>query len=517
MLEELEEIELKLRLLNPEEAPKISKTLEFMSGMELPLLENRLESTYYDTADRLLFLAGWTYRIRKEEESWVATVKGMGTSEGGLHKRREWNLSIAEPEASIEAFDYPEIQQTLREVVGEKALEPMIKTIFTRTKGLWKDDEGNIVEIAIDTGYIEAGKNKERIDELELELKAGKTKTLMILGKVLSEQYALMPAKESKFFRGVKLLGLKKERENPQKKEIHTVDIDGISVSKGRYKTTVKAFEQINGALELLIKHPMDLEKLHQLRVGIRNLRSILFLFKPSIDPKDYNRINLLLQQWHQETNEIRELDVMKINLMEWIESLDHPEKVTWMVFEVEKELEKKRRDFYKRLKGGEMTSKILEIGYLLEGLSSASSKMDTEIAAKEFVHKRLDEQIKAFNRKTKKTSIDNSEELHRLRIRGKKIRYSIQNIKLGNDEKRKTKKSIDKALKAAKKLQTLLGDIHDSHCETNWMKFLANRREMLLEDMEYLGRYVGWQISKQNRLKKTLVKHWEKTQVRKL
>ena len=514
MVETFQEVELKLNLLKPEEAPEIANTIKNLPEMELPFLGNPIESIYYDTPDHALYSAGWTYRIRKEKNGWTATVKGMGSSDGGLHKRNEWNLSIDEPAPSIEAFDVPEIQQILMRLVAHKELKPMIKTIFKREKGLWKDGEGNLVEIALDTGHIEADGTTAPINELELELKAGKPDALLILGKRISEKHAFKPGSESKFFRGVKLLGLEKKSDKSKKNRTNPVCTSVETVSDGFRKITDNALQQMNQSLELLTEDPKDPECLHQLRVSIRNIRSVLFLFRPSINREDYNRINQYLRQWHRETNEIRELDVMKEHLQEWIKNLERPEQANWMTNEVEKILGHKKKWLETQINEGKMTPKMLEAWHMLEKLMHELSEDVVEKPAKDFIDKRLNKLIRGFNQQAKKASIHNREELHRLRIRGKKIRYSIQNIQFGADQKKHRNKSLRKALKVAKKLQDLLGDIHDCHCEINWMRYLASNRNTSLEEIECLGRYEGWQFSKQYRLEEKLANQWNEIQI---
>ncbi len=509
-----QEIELKLGLLNPEDGPALVDTMKNLSKIELPLVCHLLDSVYYDTPDHALYFAGWTYRIRKDENGWTATVKGMGSSGGGLYERNEWNLSIDDPTPSMEAFNVPEIQQILLPLVKSKEMQPMIKTEFTRERGLWKDDKGNVVEIALDTGHIQADGSSAPINELELELKAGESSVLLELGKMISEKHPLKPESDSKFFRGVKLLRLAKETDNQKKTKMEPISLSAETVSTGFRKITDNALQQINQSLELLMENPEEPECLHQLRVSIRNLRSVLFLFKPVIEHDDYIRINQYLRRWHQETNELRELDVMREHLQEWIENLDRPEQANWMRAEFKQEMDRKRKWLLRQVNEGEMTPKMLEVWHLLEELTHKLSEDAVEKPLKDFMDKRLNKQIKAFNQQAKKISVHNREELHRLRIRGKKIRYSIQSIQLESDKKREKSKSLGKVLKVAKELQNLLGDILDCHCEINWMRFLASRRKTTLEEINCLGQYEGWQLLKQSHLEKKLTNQWNEIQM---
>lgn len=63
-----------------------------------------------------------------------------------------------------------------------------------------------VIEAAIDQGFVVAGKRKEAICELELELREGAPEALLELAAELSASLALMPCDISKAERGYRLL-----------------------------------------------------------------------------------------------------------------------------------------------------------------------------------------------------------------------------------------------------------------------------------------------------------------------
>jgi len=60
----------------------------------------KLYSVYFDTPDRDLYKLGITLRLRRAGGCWVQTIKGGGSSEGGMHQRNEWEWPVQgmEPE-----------------------------------------------------------------------------------------------------------------------------------------------------------------------------------------------------------------------------------------------------------------------------------------------------------------------------------------------------------------------------------------------------------------------------------
>ncbi|RQD72521.1 MAG: CHAD domain-containing protein [Tindallia sp. MSAO_Bac2] len=507
-MDNFQETELKLSLLESEVSAKLENTLKSLKHLKTPMEESLLESVYYDTANHALLAAGWTYRIRKEGDKWTATVKGMGNSDGGLHQREEWNVTLDDPQPLIETFAVPEIQQTLMDVVKSKPLKPLMETKFTRKKGIWEDGEGNSIEVALDVGRIEAGGSSVPIHELELELEEGKTAALLDIGKTISDKHPMKPEKNSKFFRGLLLAGLANEN-SPSKSKVKSFPkLNQADAPEGFIHSTAAAMKRLINSLDNLTEDPDEPEHLHQLRVSIRNLRSVLFLFKPLMEEEQHSKLNKMLREWSRETNELRELDMMWQHLQEWIAELENPAKANKIIDEVKYTREDKRRILKQEIAEGKMTPKLLDAWCMMERMPESIADINKKIPVDLFVENRLKKQMKRFNELAKKINFRNREELHQLRIRGKKIRYGIENTGMKTSGIN-TKKS-GRILKVSKKLQDLLGDIHDCHCEMNWMRLITSGKTQTLDEINLIGQYEGWQLKRIHYLEEKLEKFWE-------
>jgi inorganic triphosphatase YgiF len=101
-------LELKLRLLDPDAwgALLSHPLLDLHALSPVPM-----DAVYFDTADGALNSAGIAYRVRREGERWIATVKGVGTSAGGLHQRPEWTVVVEEDKPSPQVFAAPKREQ----------------------------------------------------------------------------------------------------------------------------------------------------------------------------------------------------------------------------------------------------------------------------------------------------------------------------------------------------------------------------------------------------------------------
>lgn len=233
-----------------------------------------LVSTYFDTPDLDLHAAGYTLRVRRSGDRRIQTVKANGEGGAGLFVRAEWERDIAGDRPVIDSNSGP-----LEEVVGGAALA-RIATVFEtdiqRTRSHLQNGDTEI-EVAIDQGQILAGKRRESICELELELGRGSPKSLFDLVRRLDEAVPLRLGVSSKSERGY-ALAAGETRTSLKAEPIH-LDADGdirdafAMIARG----CIRQFR----CNETLLMENGGASALHQARVGLRRLRSAFALFKP--------------------------------------------------------------------------------------------------------------------------------------------------------------------------------------------------------------------------------------------
>ncbi|MBQ8690967.1 MAG: CYTH domain-containing protein [Phascolarctobacterium sp.] len=201
------EIELKL-LLGKRELKKLLAS-ELLKGVlrEGSEKKRNLVSSYYDTADFALKKNGIAYRVRdKGDGTFEATVKTDRKSNGGLSERVELNMPLAENVAVLEGFGELGLGYELTELAPD-GVEKLFTVDVVRTTYLL-DLDGAVAELAVDNGKIIAGKRKDDIDEIEIELVEGEIGALMNFAAKLAELVPVFTEKRSKFARGLALLGV---------------------------------------------------------------------------------------------------------------------------------------------------------------------------------------------------------------------------------------------------------------------------------------------------------------------
>ena len=208
------EIELKYLIEDEETQKKIWNPSVFKKYGEVELhAETNMRAVYYDTEDNLLRSVDAAFRIRKENDRYVATLKWGGTSDKALHEREELNLPLCNisgaVKPSLKVFSESEKGRELIELTGDRKLIPVVETSFTR-RTMRIDTGKAICEAALDTGKIIAGGSSADIRELELELFSGSLEEIEAIGKDLTERFSIRPGILSKYARGIEL-----NRKNP--------------------------------------------------------------------------------------------------------------------------------------------------------------------------------------------------------------------------------------------------------------------------------------------------------------
>lgn len=207
------EVELKYAIADEETADRIwnDDMLKKMAE-EQTRCQERFCGAYYDTDDRLLTQNDIAFRVRKEGDIVVASLKWGGDNEGALHKREELNVTIGDEipdEVDLECFKESDIGEKAIEIAGDRKLVKLMETDVSR-RHMRVDTGSGIHEVSIDVGAITAAGRSSPILEIEIEEFAGSEEDLLALGRQLEEQYGLVPEHRSKFARGLTLLGIEK-------------------------------------------------------------------------------------------------------------------------------------------------------------------------------------------------------------------------------------------------------------------------------------------------------------------
>lgn len=243
-------------------------------------VQERLRALYFDTADGALAGARMALRLRDEDGQWVQTLKAEGDSP--IH-RLEHEVPVragreATPALALARHDGTPAGDVLRRVLGarnEAALEARHETDVTRLKLRVRTPTGTEAELALDTGEVRAGARREPIGELEIEHLAGPLGGLFELAREIVAEGGLWLSTVSKAERGERLRageGCKPVAVKAQPLAL-PAGADGAQLLHAVLRS---ALDQVLPNASAVAEGSSDAEQIHQLRVGLRRLRTAL-------------------------------------------------------------------------------------------------------------------------------------------------------------------------------------------------------------------------------------------------
>ncbi|MGA2999262.1 CHAD domain-containing protein [Bradyrhizobium sp.] len=413
------EIELKFQV-SPQEMKRLSAARSLRPIGAKPTEAEKSLSVYFDTVDRRLGSKGISLRVRHKADERVQTIK---TQTSGIpFSRGQWEHKIDGDQPDFRFMRGTPLAQ-LRTKKLRSALSPIFATQICRvTRPL--NEDGSRIEMALDEGLVRAGRKTEPISEFELELKRGKVLDLFKLAKRIG---SLVPAKlafKSKSERGFDLLA---------DAAVPSRVANEINLKPGM--STGKAFQVIGRSV---LRHVVDNESaarkgdsegVHQMRVGLRKLRAVISIFAELLHDAQTEQIKSEMISMTGELGSVRDLDVYIKSKIEPLRKQRPRKSGLW---EFARDLAIRRRAAFKKMKHAinspRYRSLILDILQWIEaGEWLKHSKMRACRPVHHFAAKSLAHQCKKVLRKQKGVAEFDSRQLHELRIRFKKLRYSCE------------------------------------------------------------------------------------------
>lgn len=200
------ELELKLQV-PPSQLDEVAAALALLPGGARRI---HLEAHYLDTPSYLLASNGLAWRLRREDDRWVQTLK---THAGGTaFGRLEHNVPLQHAAATA-----PDPDPTLHAgtPAGDRLLgvlaaagEPIgvrYRTDIERLVAMQEVHDGGTVELALDRGVIVAGDRSTDVHELEIELVDGSPSDVVLAAKEWAGRWGLCPDAMHKARRGMLL------------------------------------------------------------------------------------------------------------------------------------------------------------------------------------------------------------------------------------------------------------------------------------------------------------------------
>lgn len=432
--------------------------------------KQRLSAYYFDTPNNDLAKNGIALRVRYEDEQWVQTLKTNGD---GVAKRVELNtiLDMTQTPAKINVADLPQqlklgdnqqlSEQLLKVMPLDKLADSLTVQYFTdieRTSRVIKKNNSKI-EIAYDLGNVGKGKakaDKYPIHEIEFELIEGEDDTSVIdlveIAKTWCKKYKLYLSTVTKAQRGGLLLA-GQTFANPTKADLTALQLDkNTSQFVFLQQVVNNCLLQILPNASAIADGSPDGNHVHQIRVGIRRLRTALKVFKNFAlvrdDTGEKSTIDqnwlLVLKQTFSLLGEYRDREILKIKTQPMLESVGSPH-VEWSTDVPIMPIDAVRANDFQIV-----LLELIAFTHLPEPKGSEKHK------AKPMLAKKLDKLFNSIARDSERFASLDTESQHDVRKNLKTLRY-ISEFAAPVFADASNKKNDSKKGKKAEKLNTFL------------------------------------------------------------
>jgi triphosphatase len=246
---------------------------------------NKLLASYFDTDGFALAQCKVVVRVRKEGSQWVQTAKA---SSGNSLERLEHNVALPRlPGGAMPALDLSRhagtpLEARLRAALKLKAGEPYpalvpVHEINVQRQALDIKSGRSMVEVVFDRGRVIAGDRHALLCELEFELKSGKPQDAVRLARTWCARHGLWLSTVSKSAKAQRLAqGLA-----PTAVLAHPVRLEqGADIRSALAAMVLNCMDHVLPNMSDVASHAAgnspDSEQMHQLRIGLRRLRTVL-------------------------------------------------------------------------------------------------------------------------------------------------------------------------------------------------------------------------------------------------
>jgi inorganic triphosphatase YgiF len=503
-----EEIELKLRL-SPDRVDQLKRALRSRMAPPVRGRTRRLISDYFDTPHGDLRSFGAALRIRRIGQRKLQTLKLPVEDAGGLHAFRELERPVAGDRPDLTGIGDDAFAAYLGDRNVIPNLAPLFTTEFRRTAWPLQLNDGS-VEVALDIGEVRAGERRTPICEVELELKSGAPARLLELALDLHREVPAAWEYDTKATRGYRLAA----NEAPGAVRASLIPLDREMTARDGFAVIARACLNQIRANETCARLGEDAEGVHQFRVGLRRLRAVVGAYRKTmaLDLTGYLAREL---DWLQtQFGAARDWDVFIAESLQRLQMrLPADPAVSAMLRAAAVLREEGYRAMRAALDDPRYTELLLRLELALTDGSWAApadagdDPLDRPVA--EFARWVLDRRYRRVRRIGGKRADLPEDDLHRLRIAGKKLRYVAEFFR-----SLYPRKPASKFIGALADVQDQLGSLNDAVVSRQLLLALEGRIAGS-NDIEAArhasGLVLGWQAARIDRDLADFQKTWRK------
>lgn len=487
----MSEIELKF-LLDKARSNEVWKNVKASSLSQGDRMTRTLRSIYLDTPEHTLEKAGIALRMRRDGRRWVQTVKTRPGLHGGLSQVAETENPAPGGRVVLDAIPDPVLRAEIIDRLNGAPLGPVCETVIKRTTIALVLDDGTSAELAIDVGEVRAGDRSAELAEMEIELLAGSAAGLFDMARQLVPEGGWRFSRLSKAARGYLLAREGRIEEPLAPRKARDIALHPAQTAEQAARDMLReCLDQI--AMNVLaVRQFDDPDGPHQLRIGLRRLRSVFSVYAPVLQSAEMQRLKDEARWLGQEVGLLRDLDVVANDIVRR-EANAHPDEpgLSALADMLLQQGAEQREQLRKVLVAARVQAFLIDLacfvetrGWLVPHDFEQTARLATPVLdlARQFLAKRW----KKLGKQAHGLATLTVEQRHELRREAKKLRYAVEFFASLFPAKR-----VDPFLKRLKKLQAVFGDINDAAT----VKTMFTQTDMSRTGEPATQRALGWMV----------------------
>jgi len=420
-------------------------------------LETR-KAVYYDTRDACLRESGYSLRQLSGNSSKLQLVTATNSAAYRYFETVRWQHN-AGPQQVVPEEISPELLPSELALPVKHVLRP----IFTveAEQRIHALAQGNSrIEIVITEGIIQSSGRTASFGEAQFWLKAGRAEDLFSLVLGIDETVPLRFSFHTESGRGYALIESRKRKHSKRK----PVKLEADMSSAAAFR--IIAHQCLH---QVVANEPMmcarDAEALHQVRIGLRRLKTALWLFAPLCTDAQIQTIKTEIRWFGELLGPARDADAF---LSEVIFPLRRRYRDDPGLISLQRTYSAQRTKLYDHISQAANSARfraiLLDIAAWIETGRWAMNRAGEATASRNRpIGEFAEEELTRLRKKLKKKGNDLAElppaERHKLRLHVKKMRYTVEFFLSLFPGKKKSKRAL---LASLKSLQSALGGAND-------------------------------------------------------
>jgi len=241
------------------------------------------------------------------------------------------------------------------------------------------------------------------------------------------------------------------------------------------------------------VRRADDVEHVHQMRVASRRLRAALREFAPEFPAPSVKAWTRAVRAVTRRLGEARDLDVQILFVEERLAE-GHDERAVpglrRLLLRLRQRRERRQRAVVRAMDDLAASGLFDDLGSVLRSVLS-QARLDGTADRSEIVHERARAAVRSrleslLAYESFVNQPERNAELHRMRIEAKRLRYTLELFAPAYDG------ALDDSIHAVKRIQTLLGDLHDLDVWIEWLPRFLRRERRRVEEFQGSARGIA-------------------------